>query len=368
MLTDLENTQKETALQLETLIEGRTFPFSVLFSGPAYSGRMFAANRVAGALGSSLETTIIISDRDFRTRIKASSELLRQNRTAACAAFLACCVSTFLKQFHGALLDSQSQVNRKKFSDAGDCMDLLTELSGLSEQELSGAEQLIDRLDSSLEKLYTSRNTRSVTVGKIRDIRRWCSEYSADGKTKTVIIEGIEDAGDSVSNSLLKILEEPPADTFFIIISDNPGRIGQTVLSRLRHFTFHDMDRKALEYILAPLGVSPAVFPDMQSFFLSYSGADDALLRKSASDLLAGKEPDMPALVRELEKNHLYGRFFALVVDQIRKNHLSGLLSESRCSYLLNELETAMDRGAAFNQQERLTLDFVVFRTLEVVG
>lgn len=351
-------------MQIEKLIGEGNFPSCVLFSGSRYSGRMYTANKVADALGSTFESTVILSDRDNITQINAALNLFEKNRNRAASMFLERTVKVYLKQFHGALMDSQSAANKKKFSDAGDCMDLLSELPSLEEKDIP---KFIERLRKSLEKLYPVSKGQGVTVGKIRDIKKWCSGYSADGKTKTVIIEGLENAGDSSSNALLKILEEPPKDTYFILISQNPGRIGQTVLSRVRQFHFSDMDTAKKNEILTSLFVNASQYEDLESFFITMSGVDDKLLHTSALEVSHGKEPQFPALIKELERTGMWSRFYSLLVRELGNRLASGELSERKCRYLLEEIENHTSRAASFNQVPRLTFDFVVFRTLGVV-
>lgn len=351
-------------MQIEKLIEDGSFPSCVLFSGSRYSGRMYTANKVADALGSTFESTVILSDRDNVTQINAALNLFEKNRNRAASQFLERTVKVYLKQFHGALMDSMSAANRKKFSDAGGCMDLLSELASLDEKDIP---KWTDRMRKSLEKLYPLSKGQGVTVGKIRDIKKWCSEYSADGKTKTVIIEGLENAGDSSSNALLKILEEPPADTYFILVSQNPGRIGQTVLSRVRQFHFSDMSTEQKNSILSSLFVDPNAHEDLESFFITMSGADDELLHRSAREVSEGKDPQFPALVKELERTGMWTRFYSLLVRELRNRLESGELSERKCSYLLEEIENHTSKAASFNQVPRLTFDFVVFTALGVV-
>ena len=349
----------------DKLLDNGNFPYCSLFSGSRYSGRMYAATEVANKLGAGLDGTLILSDRNNSIDIRAALNLYRKHRNDSAAELVRRTVLTFLKQFHGALLDSQSQANKRKFSEAGEAMDLLSGISSLSEDRVP---KWADSMEAALEKLYPSPNSQAVTIGKIRDIRRWCSEYSADGKNKVIIIEGIENSGESVSNSLLKILEEPPSDTYFILISSNPGRIGQTVLSRVRHFVFPDMSTEEKNRILTSLFVNPAEYKDLKSFFLTMSGTDDKLLLQSAQILSTGQKPDINSLVQELEKNRTWSRFYELLTSEIRNRYNEGRIGERKCSYLTEQIESMVSKAASFNQMNRLTFDFVLFRTLEVLS
>ena len=61
---------------------------------------------------------------------------------------------------------------------------------------------------------------------------------SYEGGQKIFIIEGAELLLEEAANSLLKLLEEPPADTFFVLVCANPDRLLPTIKSRCQLFLF----------------------------------------------------------------------------------------------------------------------------------
>lgn len=52
--------------------------------------------------------------------------------------------------------------------------------------------------------------------------------------SRIVIVDAIDDCNPSSANALLKILEEPPSDTLFILVSHRPGGLLPTIRSRCR--------------------------------------------------------------------------------------------------------------------------------------
>ena len=66
-------------------------------------------------------------------------------------------------------------------------------------------------------------------------------------------MENAEKMNDSARNSMLKILEEPPADCFFIFLSSRTGEIIPTIRSRLRSYPLKERtaeeDSKVLSLI-----------------------------------------------------------------------------------------------------------------------
>ena len=53
------------------------------------------------------------------------------------------------------------------------------------------------------------------------------------------------------ANALLKMLEEPPANTLFFLVSHAPGRLLPTIRSRCRRLDFQTLDDDAMTSILA---------------------------------------------------------------------------------------------------------------------
>lgn len=103
--------------------------------------------------------------------------------------------------------------------------------------EVKQLEKLCDDLVKDSSTLENSYLYNSIPVNQIRNLEFWCRIKSEDGK-KTIIIENADRMLDSVRNALLKILEEPPADCIFILLTSKRNAIMETILSRVRTYNF----------------------------------------------------------------------------------------------------------------------------------
>jgi DNA polymerase-3 subunit delta' len=74
-------------------------------------------------------------------------------------------------------------------------------------------------------------------------------------KRRVVIWENASDLNKSIYNSLLKILEEPPAHTVIILICNGIGTIPQTLLSRAAKIYFPPLEESAIKLILDDMNV-----------------------------------------------------------------------------------------------------------------
>lgn len=70
-------------------------------------------------------------------------------------------------------------------------------------------------------------------------------------KRRVVIIENADRLNKNIYNSLLKILEEPPRDTVFILICSNIGGLPITLLSRAIKLKFNPLSQAEIELALS---------------------------------------------------------------------------------------------------------------------
>lgn len=74
---------------------------------------------------------------------------------------------------------------------------------------------------------------------------------SFEGSYKVMIIWGAEDMNTTAANKLLKILEEPPSKTLFILISENQESLLQTILSRTQIVKVPRLDSDSISMYLS---------------------------------------------------------------------------------------------------------------------
>jgi DNA polymerase-3 subunit delta' len=105
-----------------------------------------------------------------------------------------------------------------------------------------------------LERLVndkTNNLARNITVDQVRSLGDLFDLTPALSPWRVVVIDSIDDLEKSAANALLKMLEEPPANTIFFLVSHSPGRLLPTVRSRCRRLDFQSLDDDAMTSILA---------------------------------------------------------------------------------------------------------------------
>ena len=91
-----------------------------------------------------------------------------------------------------------------------------------------------------LMRLELQDNEKSIGVDAIRDILPQCYETSQRGKGKDVMIMAAELLNHAACNALLKTLEEPEQNTYFILVCDNQYLLPQTLRSRCQTMRFFE--------------------------------------------------------------------------------------------------------------------------------
>ena len=86
-------------------------------------------------------------------------------------------------------------------------------------------------------------------VERVRELKRQLGLKPWGGGYRLVVIVEVERATEEAQNALLKVLEEPPSKTFFILTSVETERVLPTVLSRCRAISFGALSEKIVAQV-----------------------------------------------------------------------------------------------------------------------
>lgn len=78
----------------------------------------------------------------------------------------------------------------------------------------------------------SGRIKSAITVDEVRRAGHFLSQTSGSGNWRIVIVDPADDMNRSAANAILKILEEPPRKSLFLVLSHAPGKLLPTVRSR----------------------------------------------------------------------------------------------------------------------------------------
>jgi len=89
----------------------------------------------------------------------------------------------------------------------------------------------------------------NIGIDQIRKIITFCNKSSFNNFEKIVLINNVDKLNKNSANALLKLLEEPTGEVFFILIKDSSKKLIETIFSRCINFNIH-LDEKQKKNIL----------------------------------------------------------------------------------------------------------------------
>lgn len=362
----LARTQKEVAARLEKELASSLIPQAVLISGEAYSSRMTCAIELALTLMKAedkfytldVNNLIIIPSRDMDLRIKAAETIYREQRNDSSLSFLIQTVRAYLLSFHPALAQGGED---PAFAAAGDLSDHLYTASREFTQKES--EAWLKTLDSLLSALYTkSRKRQGFTIDNIRQVTSFF-QYDSESE-KCVILENIEDVTTGAMNSILKVLEEPPKGAHLILVSANPSRILDTILSRVRKYEIPPVGRECASAFLRDEFFASG-FSSLRQFFYTKSGFDydkavseaSSLVRRAVLEHRLPEKEEFQEVTSFLDSYSSYPLFFSLVADQLMTLVKEGRLTPYKAERALSIVSLTLNDASVYNQNRRISLD-----------
>jgi len=76
------------------------------------------------------------------------------------------------------------------------------------------------------------RSRTAISIDQIREVQKEASLKPYEGNYRVFIIDGAEQLTEEAANALLKILEEPPEEVVFILLTSDSGALIPTIISR----------------------------------------------------------------------------------------------------------------------------------------
>lgn len=169
-----------------------------------------------------------------------------------------------------------------------------------------------------LESEKTGNLARNITVAQVRELGEFLALTPALSPWRAVVIDSVDDLEKSAANALLKMLEEPPPNTVFLLVSHAPGRLLPTIRSRCRRLEFHALSDDAMASVLEVQ--LPESNGAERQRLIPLAGGSVGRALAFASLELASLETDALAILREGDP------------DNSRRSGLAGQLARKAAS------------------------------------
>jgi DNA polymerase-3 subunit gamma/tau len=184
-----------------------------------------------------------MGNRPFSAEIAAASDLfLRDAASASSRIFFIRSIRKLLARFNPVLMEDDPKLSKLSpmvlsLEEELDELDASIHESSDEKGKESARAKLIASMLKDAQKLESEGISETVPIAQIRRAA-WWSHLAPMGKGKLLIIENADRMLEGARNSLLKLLEEPPATVTLVLCSSRPRTLLPTILSRLRPYTF----------------------------------------------------------------------------------------------------------------------------------
>ena len=102
----------------------------------------------------------------------------------------------------------------------------------------------------------TKKFFRFIRIDEMRALKEVLHTTPSMGLHRVVLIDRAEDMNEASGNALLKVLEEPPLHTTFILITNSLGQIPITIRSRCRMLKFNELELTDFENAISQQFIS----------------------------------------------------------------------------------------------------------------
>ncbi|EPF28152.1 hypothetical protein DWB79_09345 [Treponema medium] len=271
-----ENVLGQPVIQLlSDELEQRKVPPALLFSGPESSGKLTAALETARILSCATDGSwtctcesckrhkdlsasdlLILGTRDTVLETKAAAHALCTAKTTAARYLFVRAVRKLTSRFDSRLWDTDESRFVKAAPILTDIEEALSDLIGqygnieaISEEEAKKLQKQTEKITDLCQKLQEDCMYDMLPVNQVRKASAWVRLMPV-GKKKVLIIENADKMQESARNAFLKILEEPPEYTVFILTTTRRAAVIPTILSRVRTYLFIERDTEHQQAVI----------------------------------------------------------------------------------------------------------------------
>ena len=382
-LDNLLRIQNKTASDILHSYSSGLLPQSLLFYGPKNSGRLTGAMDLSFFLTGNEEnrdvlrsnSIIYLPFRELGGRIKTALELFKTQKTRSARLFLIESVRLTLMQYHPSLSVSASSTSSQYFSLAGEIDEALLRAEDNRDYSDKEINEIVKSVERCLDPRFLycgKKNPSAVSIDQIRAVQEYFSQL---GEEKVVVFENVEDATDGAKNSLLKMLEEPEEKSHMILLSSNPQKLLETILSRVRKFQFPPLgEKKTATLIKEKFGVWEE-YPSFDSFFFEKGSGEEAR-REFDKDLdavsealilskpLVGEKEE--EILTSLEKlsawSHFVESLLYLLENAWKEGRISSINAKKKAE-ILNSYSISTD---VYNMGQRMAFDLLLREAISV--
>ena len=373
-------------------IKHNKLPGAVLFAGPEASGKLTAALETARILschekpqGNWLCTCpsclqhkalicsnlMLLGPRDCSLEISAAAKTFTEAHFVN-AKYIDAARYLFLRsvrkltlRFNGILWEGDSNINKigsliEEINENLEQLDFPRVLPDVTE-----VKKLCEEIAKLCIKLEDDFLYDSIPVNQIRNMEAWAHIKSEEGR-KTVIIENADRMQTSVRNALLKILEEPPEDVVFILLTSKRNAIMQTILSRVRTYNFTNRSIEQQKDVIERVFHNMDFAGSLNDYLLTYLPVSPSEIKSQArifyNSIASRQICNIDDIVKKCEKFNprIELRLFLLNIAQFMKPAMNTQAGSEAVAQAMQLLRNCNDNIIMYNQSPVSALEILL--------
>lgn len=338
--------QESVVSELKRDVINQALPGALLFHGPELSGKNTTALELARALMCEKSIAdwgcdckgcgqnrvlehpylLMLGCRNFLDEIRAAGDAVARTKLPAARYLLVRAVRKLTRRFDRVLWEDVESRLASVSGQLGDLEDVIETFA--RDEPLPADGELAKRIESIIdlsEKVSAKLNRDNIPIHQIRKTSYW-AHTTTQNVSKVIIIDNADKMLAGSRNALLKILEEPPVDTFFILLTARKESIIPTLKSRLRQFHFADRSEKVTREILRRVFRETSdEYASLKEYFLAWSTNPRTLKRecdrfyqslfsRNPELFFLSEEGDSPFL-EDLEDRRIFSAFLNELVN-----------------------------------------------------
>ena len=200
-------------------------------------------------------------------------------------------------------------------------------------------------MEAWMEAMGGENQQAIITAGESDDLVRKLSLKSSQGGYKVSIIWLPERMNTECANKLLKLIEEPPMQTVFIMVCEEPDKLLETIRSRVQR-----------------IDVKRIAEADIQEALVSQRGIDEEMYQRKIKDLRKWSE-QMAGMGREKQK-----RWLTYFLRMTRENFMYNFQQEELVYMTQKEEDFARNFARFVNEKNILQMNDLTNLCIRDIG
>ncbi|WP_026623168.1 DNA polymerase III subunit delta' [Ensifer sp. WSM1721] len=246
----------------------------------------------------------------------------------------------------------------------------------VTRQIASGASHNLLHLSRPVDE-KTGRPKGAITVDEVRRAGKFFGQTSGSGNWRIVIIDPADDLNRNAANAILKILEEPPRRSLFLVLTHAPGKLLPTIRSRCLPLRLKPLEAGAMRQALAHLGFDVAGANAERILAAADGSVSEALklinyggldIAEAFEDILKGQGPSVRKSMHKLadilsakDSETIFDFFSSLLTGRVMQSareaaHAGDIDRAERLAKLSSNFAERLALSDAYNLDRKQTI------------